>query len=64
MPASGTILAFDFGLRQIGVAVGNSVTSTSQALTTLAAHDGTPDWAAVTDLVAEWQPGLLVDGSR
>jgi putative Holliday junction resolvase len=62
LPASGTILAFDFGLRQIGVAVGNSVTGTSQALTTLAARDGTPDWAAVTGLVTEWQPGLLVVG--
>lgn len=57
------MLAFDFGLRQIGVAVGNRETGTSQALTVLRARDGIPDWAALEQLVAEWQPGLLLVGS-
>ncbi len=57
------MLAFDFGLRQIGVAVGNRETGTSQALTVLHARDGIPDWRELEALVAEWQPGLLLVGS-
>ena len=57
-----TVLAFDFGLRQIGVAVGNCVLGTTQALTVLKAKDGTPDWQVVTRLIEEWQPDLLVVG--
>ncbi len=55
-------MAFDFGLRQIGVAVGNRETSTSQALTTLRARDGIPDWEELQSLVADWDPDLLVVG--
>ena len=59
---SGTILAFDFGLRQFGVAVGNRALETSQPLPLLRARDGVPDWGAVASLIAEWQPELLVIG--
>ncbi len=55
-------MAFDFGLRQIGVAVGNRVTATSQALTTLRARDGIPDWEELQSLLDEWDPDLLVVG--
>ncbi|MEP5765788.1 MAG: Holliday junction resolvase RuvX [Halieaceae bacterium] len=55
-------MAFDFGLRQIGVAVGNSVTGTSQALTTLRARDGVPEWSEVKALLVEWQPQQLLVG--
>jgi putative Holliday junction resolvase len=57
-----TVLAFDFGLRQIGVAVGNCVLGTTQPLSVLPARDGTPDWKTVIDLIEEWQPDLLVVG--
>lgn len=57
-----TVLAFDFGLRQIGVAVGNCLLATSQPLTVLPAREGIPDWQALSDLVKEWQPDLLVIG--
>lgn len=55
-------MVFDFGLRQIGVAVGNPLLGTSRALPVLKAKEGAPDWEAVTALVAEWQPDLLVVG--
>lgn len=55
-------MAFDFGLRQIGVAVGNLVTSTGQALTVLRARDGIPDWDEIGRLLQEWQVGQLVVG--
>ncbi len=66
MPRSGdagpTVLAFDFGLRRIGVAVGNTLTGTAEPLITLPARDGIPDWTAFGSCVREWQPGMLVVG--
>lgn len=59
---AATVLAFDYGLRQIGVAVGNSLLATSQPLCVLQARDGIPEWAQIAALVAEWQPGLIVVG--
>ena len=56
------LLAFDFGLRQIGVAVGNAVLGTTQPLPILKARDGQPDWQAVHALCDEWQPDLLLVG--
>ncbi|MEZ5502089.1 MAG: Holliday junction resolvase RuvX [Halioglobus sp.] len=57
-----TVMAFDFGLRQIGVAMGNCLLGTTVALPILAARDGVPQWHAVEDLVREWAPDLLVVG--
>jgi putative Holliday junction resolvase len=57
-----TVLAFDFGLRQIGVAVGNCLLGTTRPLPILPARDGTPDWQALEKLIDEWQPDLLVIG--
>jgi putative Holliday junction resolvase len=57
-----TVLAFDYGLRRIGVAVGNVVTSTAEPLLTLPAAGGEPDWAAIGACVADWRPGLAVVG--
>lgn len=55
-------MAFDFGLRQIGVATGNCLLRTTQPLTILRAKDGVPEWRVLEDLVREWQPDLLVVG--
>lgn len=55
-------MAFDFGLRQIGVAVGNKLLGTSQALTIIRARDGIPEWQAVEQLMQEWLPDLIVVG--
>lgn len=57
-----TILAFDYGLRRIGVAVGNVITSTAEPLRTLPAQRGEPDWAQVGECISEWHPGLAVVG--
>lgn len=57
-----TVLSFDYGLRQIGVAVGNCLTSTTQALTIVQARDGIPQWPEVEKLLAEWKPDLIVVG--
>lgn len=55
-------MAFDYGLRQIGVAIGNCELGTSRPLPVLKARDGVPDWSAVETLMKEWQPDLLVVG--
>ncbi|HXV40872.1 MAG TPA: Holliday junction resolvase RuvX [Steroidobacteraceae bacterium] len=61
-PAARTVLSFDYGLRRIGVAVGNTLTGTAQGLATVAAQDGLPDWRAVDQLVADWRPQEFVVG--
>lgn len=61
-PPPQTLLGFDFGLRRIGVAVGQRVTGTATALTTLAARDGQPDWAQIARLLETWHPDALVVG--
>ncbi|MEE8339794.1 MAG: Holliday junction resolvase RuvX [Xanthomonadales bacterium] len=58
---SGYILGFDFGLRRIGVAVGQFTTMTATSLETVG-HGKTPDWAAIDRLVREWKPALLLVG--
>jgi len=56
------ILAFDFGLARIGVAVGQPITATATPLETLKAKAGIPDWQIVEKLIKEWQPKLLIVG--
>ena len=60
--AAPTVLAFDFGLKRIGVAVGNVITSTAQPLRTLTARAGRPDWAELTACFEEWHPGVVLVG--
>ncbi len=61
-PAPGLIMAFDFGLRRIGVAIGQAITGTATPVAILPAKQGTPDWTAVTALIDEWEPALFVVG--
>ena len=56
-----TFLAFDFGLRRVGVAAGNTLTRTAQPLGTLSSS-GDARFADIARLVAEWQPSALVVG--
>lgn len=56
------VLAFDFGTRRIGVAVGNEMLGSARELPPLPARDGIPDWQRVALLVEEWRPDLFVVG--
>jgi putative holliday junction resolvase len=56
-----TFLAFDFGLRRTGVAVGNRLTRSAQALSTIKAS-GDALWPQVERSIKEWQPDALVVG--
>ncbi len=55
-------MAFDFGLRHIGVAVGNCTLKTSQPEAILKARDGVPIWDEVAKIIDEWQPDILLVG--
>jgi putative Holliday junction resolvase len=57
-----TILAFDFGEKRIGVAVGNTVTKTAEALKIIQEKNQDLRFKAIEKLIAEWQPQLLVVG--
>lgn len=56
------LLGFDFGMKRIGVAVGQTVTRSARPLETLQAHEGVPAWQAVDKLIKTWQPDALVVG--
>ncbi|MES2204591.1 MAG: Holliday junction resolvase RuvX [Pseudomonadota bacterium] len=55
-------LAFDFGTRYIGVAVGQDVTRTAQPLTTLKRQGRAIDWNAIKKLIAHWKPAAIIVG--
>ena len=56
------ILAFDFGTRRIGVAVGNTLTRIARPLTTIDAEANAARFSAIAALIDEWRPDLLVVG--
>lgn len=60
-PLHRTFLAFDYGQRRVGVAVGNTLRGVAQPLKTVAAV-GDARFAAIGELIKEWQPDALVVG--
>lgn len=60
--ARGTVLAFDFGEKRIGVATGEFETRLAHALPAISAGRGDARFAAVARLLAEWRPAQLVVG--
>ena len=57
-----TILAFDYGEKRIGVAVGNTVTKTAEALKVIQQKNQDERWKAIEQVIQEWQADLLVVG--
>jgi putative Holliday junction resolvase len=57
-----TLLGFDYGLRKIGIAVGQTVTGSANPVGTLRSRDGVPDWPGIQMLVERWQPDAFVVG--
>ncbi|MFZ2649509.1 MAG: Holliday junction resolvase RuvX [Burkholderiaceae bacterium] len=60
-PSVLSYLAFDFGVRRVGVASGNSLTRSATPLSTLA-DSGERRYAAIATLIGQWQPHALVVG--
>lgn len=61
-PLAGTILAFDFGTRRIGVAVGEMATGLAHPLATIAVERKDDRFAAIGKLIDEWRPTLVLIG--
>lgn len=62
LPERGAVLAFDFGEKRIGVAVGEIELGIAHALTVITAGDNRSRFAAIAALIAEWRPVRLVVG--
>ena len=58
---SKIVLAFDFGLRRIGVACGDTVSRSASALRAIPGS-GSPRWEAIGALMRDWQPAMAVVG--
>lgn len=57
-----TLLAFDYGTQNIGVAVAQTVTKTANELPGLKAKDGIPDWNQIEKILIEYKPDLVLVG--
>lgn len=57
-----TVIAFDFGLRRIGVAVGNTLLRQAQPLAVIDAATNDAKFAAIASLIREWEPDAVVVG--
>ncbi len=62
MPKAQVLLAFDFGLKKIGVAVGQSITQSATPLKIIKAINGTPNWRQIQNLIQEWGVKAFVVG--
>ena len=55
-------LAFDYGQKNIGIAVGQTLTGTAQALKTITSKNKRINWGQITFLVNEWDPEIFIVG--
>ena len=58
----GNIIGFDFGQRRIGVAIGNNVSKTAQALITIESATDNQKFEAIQKIMEEWMPVSIVVG--
>ena len=56
------IIAFDYGEKKIGVAVGQTSTNTSSPLKIIFNKDNKTNWISISSLLDEWKPGLILLG--
>ena len=56
------VLGFDFGVKRIGIAMGNTLTGQAQPLRVIAAIDNATRFRIIGELIAEWRPARLVVG--
>ena len=59
---TGTVLAFDFGEKRIGVAVGETLLKVAHPLTTIESETNEARFSHIAKLIDEWQPSLLIVG--
>ncbi len=57
-----SVLGFDYGKKRIGIATGQTITSSATPCTTISQIDGNPDWSAIKAEILQWKPQALVVG--
>ena len=62
MSKNRTVIGFDFGLKNIGVAIGQEIIGQASPLTIINARAGIPNWDDIQQLLKQWAPELLVVG--
>jgi putative Holliday junction resolvase len=62
MSSIDTILAFDFGIKRIGVAIGNTMLLQAEPLKVIKSEDNASRFADIQKLIDEWTPARLVVG--
>lgn len=62
MPDQRTILAFDYGTKRIGVALGNVLISNARPLEIIDTPEKTKRFARIEEIIVQWQPDTLVVG--
>jgi len=61
-PSVQAVLGFDFGLKRIGLATGQTITGTASPLVTLQAVNQSPDWTGIENHIRQWKPDALIVG--
>ncbi len=57
-----SVLGFDYGKKRIGIATGQTISSSATPCTTINQIDGNPDWTAIQTEIQQWKPQALIVG--
>ena len=59
---SSVVMAFDYGLKNIGIAIGQNITKSASTFYAIKAREGEPDWIKLDSIVEEWEPAIFIVG--
>ena len=59
---SSTYIAFDFGMKKMGIAIGQNITNTASPMDSVVMKNGNPDWNALKQLIEEYRPTSIILG--
>ena len=57
-----TYIAFDFGMKKMGIAIGQNITNTASPMDSVVMKNGNPDWNALKQLIEEYRPTSIILG--
>ena len=57
-----TYIAFDFGMKKMGIAIGQNITNTASPMDSVVMKNGNPDWNALKQLIEEYRPTTVILG--
>ena len=57
-----TYIALDFGMKKMGIAIGQNITNTASPMDSVVMKNGNPDWNALKQLIEEYRPTSIILG--